>query len=367
MRRLLTSSLPAAYFAYSHRVAAFTNNLPQLTAVRRLTTMTSTSEDLVDVDCNLLHNDLISMMDISSLDFDDIQAPLKILHHPSTRSIKAVISPSSSIEESEHTLSLLQNCTSRERNHMRIKTTVGVHPYSSEEEALTPENLDKLRSMLNDSNNNEIISCIGETGLDYSEGFPDKQYQLKWFKSQLDLAFEFGLPIFLHERLAFEDTLKCIDEAVERHEGQASPKIIVHCYTGTFLECIEYMNRGYYLSVSGFILKKGDDADEVRKCLREGIIPLERLMIETDAPYMGFAGNKDSFFDAEGDSFASLPSKKRKRLKSQYPNAPSSLQLVLEATCNELNIGRNERGEEMISLDQLAASTTQAATDFFRL
>mmetsp|Transcript_9744 Transcript_9744/g.14526 ORF Transcript_9744/g.14526 Transcript_9744/m.14526 type:complete len:128 (-) Transcript_9744:162-545(-) len=127
------------------------------------------------------------------------------------------------------------------------------------------------------------------------------------------------------------------------------------------------MNRGFYLSVSGFILKKGDDADEVRKCLREGIIPLERLMIETDAPYMGFAGNKDSFFEAEGDSFASLPSKKRKRLKSQYPNTPSSLQLVLEATCNELNIGRNERGEEMISLDQLAASTTQAATDFFRL
>ena len=306
------------------------------------------------------------MMDASSFDVDDIRAPLKILHHPSTRSIKAMISPSSTIEESEQSVHLLQSCTESERNNIRIKTTVGVHPYSTKEEAITPGNLDKLRALLDDSNNNnEIIACIGETGLDYSDGFPDKQYQIPWFQSQLDLAFDFALPVFLHERLAFADTLKCIDEAVERHKGQAIPKIIVHCYTGTFMECIEYMKRGYYISVSGYILKQSDG--QVRKCLREGIIPLERLMIETDAPYMGFAANKDSFFAAEGNAFASLPSKKRKRLKSMYPNTPSSLQLILEATCNELNIGRKERGEEVISFDQLAASTTRAAYDFFQL
>ncbi len=306
------------------------------------------------------------MMDTSSIDVDHkIHAPLKILHHPSTRSIKAMISPSSSLEESIETLHLLRNCTDRDRNNIQIKTSIGVHPYVSEKEALTPENLDRLRSMLNDTNNNGIISCIGETGLDYSEGFPDKKFQIEWFQTQLDLAFEFGLPVFLHERLAFQDTLQCIDEAIERHEGQAIPKIIVHCYTGTVSECVEYMKRGYYISVSGYILKK--DSDEVCKCLREGIIPLDRLMIETDAPYMGFAGNKDSFFEAEGDSFTSLPSKKRKRLKSQYPNVPSSLQLVLDATCKQLNIGRKERGEEIVSLDQLAASTTRVATEFFQL
>lgn len=373
MRRMLTSSL-SAYAYYSYRAAAaFTNNLSSpFTAVRRLTQLMSTREDvasnphLVDVDCNLLHKDLISMMDASSFDVDDIRAPLKILHHPSTRSIKAMISPSSTIEESEQSVHLLQSCTESERNNIRIKTTVGVHPYSTKEEAITPGNLDKLRALLDDSNNNnEIIACIGETGLDYSDGFPDKQYQIPWFQSQLDLAFDFALPVFLHERLAFADTLKCIDEAVERHKGQAIPKIIVHCYTGTFMECVEYMKRGYYISVSGYILKQSDG--EVRKCLREGIIPLERLMIETDAPYMGFAANKDSFFEAEGNAFASLPSKKRKRLKSMYPNTPSSLQLILEATCNELNIGRKERGEEVISFDQLAASTTRAAYDFFQL
>jgi len=367
------SSLPAAYFAYSsHRVAAFNNNLSSLAALRRPAANTSMSSHvhqphLVDVDCNLLHKDLISMMDTSSFDIDHVQSPLKILHHPSTRLIKAMISPSSTVAESEKSVHLLQSCTSDERSNISIKTTVGVHPYNTEEEALTRENLQRLRALLGDSNNHAIISCIGETGLDYSEGFPDKKYQLPWFQSQLDLAFEFALPVFLHERLAFEDTLKCIDEAAEKHEGHGSPKIILHCYTGTFLECQEYMRRGYYISVSGYILKQGDNSDEVRKCLREGIIPLERLMIESDAPYMGFAANKDSFFDAEGDAFLGLPSKKRKRMKSIYPNTPSSLQLVLEATCKELNIGREERGEETISLDELASTTVSAATEFFQL
>ena len=324
---------------------------------------------LVDVDCNLFHKDLISMMDLSSFDFDDVPAPFKILHHPSTRSIQAMISPSSTIEESEKSVHLLQYSTSAQRNNIRIKTTVGVHPYHTQEEALTPENVDKLRALLTKPNNvNEIISCIGEAGLDYSEGFPDKQYQLPWFHKQLDLACEFCLPVFVHERLAFKDTLQCIDEAVERHRGQeAIPKIIIHCFTGSFDECIEYMKRGYYISVSGYILKDGDGSDEVRRCLREGIIPLERLMIETDAPYMGFATNKDTFFEAEGDAFTSLSSKKRKRLKSLYPNTPSSLPIVLEATCNELNIGRKERGEDLLSLQELAISTTRVACDFFKL
>ena len=90
-------------------------------------------------------------------------------------------------------------------------------------------------------------------------------------------------------------------------------------------------------------------------------------MIETDSPYMGFKGNKDSFFEAEGESFTSLSSKKRKRLKSLYPNVPSSLPLVLEAVCNEVNLGREERGETILSVEELGHITTNNAIGFFGL
>jgi len=114
-----------------------------------------------------------------------------------------------------------------------VKTTVGVHPYHAKEEGPPgPENLSKLRHLLDGPNSNAIISCIGETGLDYSDGFPEREHQIPWFGAQLDLAFERNLPVFLHERLAFEDTLQCIDEAAKRHAGKTIPKIIVHCYTG---------------------------------------------------------------------------------------------------------------------------------------
>ena len=180
------------------------------------------------------------------------------------------------------------------------------------------------------------------------------------------MAYEHNLPIFLHERLAFDDTLECIDEVTEKHKTK--PNIIVHCYTGSYDECLVYSNRGYYFSISGYICKPGEGSDEVKRCLRDGIIPLDKLMIETDSPYMGFAGNKDSFFDAEGESFTSLSSKKRKRLlKSLYPNVPSSLPLVLEAVCNEVNLGREERGETILSVEELGHITTNNAIGFFGL
>jgi len=88
-------------------------------------------------------------------------------------------------------------------------------------------------------------------------------------------------------------------------------------------------------------------------------------MLETDAPYMGFAGNKGSFFDAEGEAFSSLSAKKRKRLLSMYPNVPSSLPAVLVAVCEEINAGREERGEAKLSPESLAQITTQNAIEFF--
>mmetsp|Transcript_7385 Transcript_7385/g.16745 ORF Transcript_7385/g.16745 Transcript_7385/m.16745 type:complete len:400 (+) Transcript_7385:49-1248(+) len=361
---------PCSQPSCNHR-QGITSSIRLLATMDNNDGMQTSGPALVDVDCNLLHSDLMSVMNsISSLQIDGVEDALKILHHPSTTesNIVAMISPSSTIDESERSVQLLESSTDQQRNKVCVKTTVGVHPYHALEEGRPgPDNLSKIRALLDKPNSKQIISCIGETGLDYSEGFPDKEHQKLWFEAQLDLAFDYNLPIFLHERLAFSDTLQYIDEAIERHAGKPIPKIIVHCYTGSFDECVEYMNRGYYTSISGYINKAGEGCDEVKKCLREGIVPMDRLMLETDAPYMGFAGNKDSFFDAEGDAFTSLSGKRRKRLKSMYPNLPSSLPLVLQTVCDELNYGREARGEAKLSVQELAQVTTENAMNFFGL
>ncbi|KAL7553804.1 hypothetical protein ACHAWF_017131 [Thalassiosira exigua] len=302
---------------------------------------------LIDVDCNLLHADLMSVMgSMSSVSVsDEIPDVFKILHHPATvgSNVAAMISPSSTIDES---------------NGVCVKTTVGVHPYHAEEEGPPgEETLSKLRALLDGPDSKQTISCIGETSLNYSEGFPDREQQIPWFEAQLDLAFEYDLPIFLHEQMAFNDTLICIDEAT-RSTGESV------CQTSSCTATPEHTRKGYYASIAGGPASCG--SDEVKECLREGIVPMDRLMLETDAPYMGFGGNKDACFVAEGEAFASLPAKKRKRLtKSTYPNVPSSLPLVLRAVCDEFNMGRAARGETELFLHELARTITKNAIAFF--
>lgn len=363
---------------------------------------------LIDVDCNLLHPDLISVLagkyadnvDGKSEKGDDDGVPpeFRIVHHPSTvkSHVVGMVSPSSTVLESERSVQLLRSAAAaalRTRNGVavRLKTTVGVHPYHAFEEGSPDDGgLGRVRALLDDDKLDEhrgrVVSCIGETGLDYSDGFPPREPQMKWFRAQLSLAREYDLPVFLHERGAFDDCLHCLDEF---GEGGGQLKVIVHCFTGTVEECRAYAARGYHFSVSGYILKAGDGPDAVRACLRDGTMPLDRLMIETDAPYMGFANCRETFFaeeeegredsEASGDVsggrkplLAGLNSKKRKRLvKGQYPNVPSSLPLVLQKAWELVNEGKKERaesGEEEcapLSLDEFARITTGNAVDFF--
>jgi len=392
---------------------------------------------LIDVDCNLLHPDLISILNDSYLSTPDFQSrfppdvdsettsPLSILHHPSTTSanIAAVISPSSTIEESQRNVRLLESVRAHARdedgnsfpadeeqqrrplhltNGIEIKTTVGVHPYHTESVGPPDDaNLAKLRTLLAKTRENDnVIACIGETGLDYSPGFPPREHQLPWFRAQLDLAWEYNLPLFLHERAAFEDAIRCIDEAEERHRRdnlsnnnnnnnnnvpnkQAAPKILIHCFTGTYNECLDYIQRGYHISLSGYVLKPGNaedptsNHDVVRQCLRDGILPWNKLMIETDAPYMGFESCRETFYEEERrwaevegkeSPFGTWKAKKKKSLrKGMYPNVPGALDKVLEGVWEEINAGRRERGEEEVSLEELARITTENAVRFFGL
>uniref|UniRef100_A0A7R9WT86 TatD related DNase n=1 Tax=Craspedostauros australis TaxID=1486917 RepID=A0A7R9WT86_9STRA len=212
-----------------------------------------------------------------------------------------------------------------------------------------------MKRILTDEANAPWCAAVGECGLDASEGFPPIDDQIPWFRKQVELAEELQLPLFVHERLAFEQTMDVLKTT--------TVPVIIHCFTGTQDQCRQYIDRGYFVSVSGFILKENaDNCDEVRKCLSEGILPLERLMIETDSPYMGFTNCRQWYVEHNQELISSaLNSKKRKRLvQSMYPNVPTSLLGVLDKVVECL-----QQHDQSITKDQVAAATTANAKSFF--
>jgi len=400
-----------SHISYQTRTLASKTNMSPISSnnggehdiIQTMTTRAKFEYPLIDVDCNLLHSDLAGLLSSSEATTDEgtTERPLppyieksksrylSILHHPSTSlsNIKGVFSPSSTLDESEKLHNVLIESTEESRNYIDIKMSVGIHPYHTNESELgkfTIENeatvIDRLKELLEKDEKNKYgyIKCIGEAGLDYSDGFPHKDDQRPWFKLQVELAKEYKLPLFVHERLAFEDTLEIIDEVFGQQEhahtssSQSSGNIvpiIIHCFTGTKVELQEYVKRGYYISISGYILKSGENVEEVISCLKEGLIPLDKLMVETDAPYMGFNTCRETYYDIESDintEFQSLNSKKRKRLiKGIYPNVPSSLPKVFEKVVEYINDGRNERGEVCLSVEDAASKFYQNSKAFF--
>ena len=123
----------------------------------------------------------------------------------------------------------------------------------------------------------EQVVAIGECGLDFNRDFSPRPQQEKWFEAQVALAEELQMPLFLHERDAaqrFYDILTA---------GRKSVPAMVHCFTGSRDSLKMYLDLGLHIGITGWI------CDERRgKPLRELVreIPLDRLMIETDAPFL---------------------------------------------------------------------------------
>lgn len=171
-----------------------------------------------------------------------------------------------------------------ENNCNNLLTTVGVHPHDAK--TYTPQTTSILREMIKE---NPLVVSVGECGLDYNRNFSTKEQQRYAYREQVKLACELQMPLFLHEREAHEDLLKILDGVTA--ENSRLPPIVVHCFTGTEEEALTYTRRGYYLGFTGTICKR-DRGAHLRDLLPK--IPLERIMIETDAPYMNFKKGRKS-------------------------------------------------------------------------
>ena len=130
---------------------------------------------------------------------------------------------------------------------------------------------------------------MGETGLDFSEGFPEAAAQLPYFEAQVALACKLNLPLFLHEREAFDPFVEILD----RHllDRPTPLPVVVHCFTSSPEALESYVSRGFYIGLTGYLIRKNKADPEgpakLKDALSRGVVPASRLMIETDAPYMG--------------------------------------------------------------------------------
>jgi len=156
--------------------------------------------------------------------------------------------------------------------HPGMFATAGVHPHNARD--CHDGTLEALAAL---ASRPEVVA-IGECGLDFNRDFSPRPDQERWFEAQVELAIKLGMPLFCHERDAFETFA-----AILRRHGAALPPTVVHCFTGDRETLEAYLAMGLYIGITGWI------CDERRgRHLQDliALIPIERLMIETDAPFL---------------------------------------------------------------------------------
>ena len=153
-----------------------------------------------------------------------------------------------------------------------LYATAGVHPHHAKD--VTTTTADELRKLLENSQ----VVAVGECGLDYFRNFSPHGVQQQVFEMQLDLAEECGKPVFLHQRDAHEDFMRIL----KTHRPKLS-RAVVHCFTGDAVELKAYLSLDCHIGITGWICDERR-GQHLRECV--GLIPANRLMLETDAPYL---------------------------------------------------------------------------------
>jgi len=243
-------------------------------------------------------------------------------HEPLFKNINDVILSS----KNEGIEKLLTICTTKESfvNILKIIKideiifgTFGIHPHE------TTDNILKKDEIIKYITNNKKIIGVGETGLDFYYNNSDKKSQIKSFKNHIEASMDLNIPLIVHSRSAEKDTY----EILKHYNQKKNLKILMHCYTGSSDFAKKMMSLNAYFSASGIITFK--NSFELQLTFKE--IPLNRLLIETDSPFL-----------------APVPMRGRK-------NEPSYIKYTLEKLSNIKNI-------EKAKLDKI---TTNNFNSFF--
>jgi TatD DNase family protein len=204
---------------------------------------------LVDIGANLMHAAFASDLP-------------QVIANARAHGVAGMIVTGSSVEESRRAHQIAET--------HGLHATAGVHPHHARDcDARTVPALRKIAAQPRNV-------AIGECGLDFNRNYSPHPDQEKWFVAQLELAAELGKPLFLHSRDAhprFADIL--------RHH--AVGKAVAHCFTGQADELRAYLDLGLHIGITGWICDERRGA-HLLELVKE--IPRERLLVETDAPYL---------------------------------------------------------------------------------
>jgi TatD DNase family protein len=208
---------------------------------------------LVDIGVNLAH---------ASFNADRAQVIQRALQH----GVEVMIVTGTSVKASQDALALCAQAPGT------LFSTAGVHPHNAKQ--CDERTISALRRLAE----NKQVVAVGECGLDFNRNFSPPAVQETWFEAQIALAAEMKLPLFLHERDAHQRFVEML-KAHRDHFDEA----VVHCFTGTKAELHAYLDLDLFIGITGWI------CDERRGLhLRELVkdIPADKLMIETDAPFL---------------------------------------------------------------------------------
>lgn len=157
------------------------------------------------------------------------------------------------------------------RKYDNMYATVGIHPHDAKE--VTGQAIRQLHALAQ----NKKVVAIGETGLDFYYDHSPRERQADVFASHLQLAAELDMPVIIHSREAFDETMNIL----KRH-GIDVNKIVFHCFSGSQEQAKIVLDAGYYISFTGVVTFK--NAERTRQAAE--LAPIDRLMLETDCPYM---------------------------------------------------------------------------------
>ena len=212
---------------------------------------------MIDSHCHLDHEPLYSDLD-------------NIIKRSKDIGIKKLLTISTSIES----FSKVKEIVNKDGI---IFGTIGIHPHEANKNEID------LEFFLKNLNENKKIIGIGETGLDFYYNNSDKDKQIESFKIHIEAALKANIPLIIHSRNAEEKTFEILNEYADK-----KPKILMHCFTGSIKFAKQLLKLNSYFSASGIITFK--NSVDLQNTFR--FIPLDKILIETDSPFLAPVPNR---------------------------------------------------------------------------